>query len=168
MPLLFWHAYDALDISIELLMSLFPEQVFISESLHCNSLEQHWYICYHSREIIELDYWILRIYNHALLWYDRNTSIFKFMQIILCIKSGSWWLIETKNHISVVMNSCGKWLITECFMYTNFLWKWFDNFGLYELFVVGYLNTRIDNSSRVSFRFVNDKFSVCTIRNFPK
>ena len=66
------------------------------------------------------------------------------MQIILCIKSGSWWLIETKNHISVVMNSCGKWLITACFMYTNFLWKCFDNFGLYELFVVGYLNTRID------------------------
>ena len=110
-----------------------------------------------------------RIYNHVLLWYDRNTSILKFMQTILCIKSGSWWLIETKNHISVVMNSCGKWLITACFMYTNFLWKCFDNFGLYELFVVGYLNTRIDNnSSRVSFRFFNDKFSLCTIRNFPK
>ena len=85
------------------------------------------------------NYWIrvlvlmLRIYNHVLLWNDGNTSIFKFMQLLLCIKSGSWWLIETKNHISVVMNSCGKWLITACFMYTNFPWKYFDHFGHYEL-----------------------------------
>ena len=127
MPLLFWHAYDALDISIELLMSLFPEQVFIWKLQHC-----YFSNAQSSIDIFVMIYGKLLNINNHVLCNVRNTSIFRSMQIILCIKSGSWWLIETKNHISVVMNSCGKWLITACFMYTNFPWKYFDHFGHYE------------------------------------
>ena len=114
---------------------------------------------------VKLNSFLLCIYNHVLC-NVRNTSIFRSMQIILCIKSGSWWLIETKNHISVVMNSCGKWLITACFMYTNFPWKYFDHFGHYEPL---WSDIKIlVSTNTVSFRFLNDKFSVRTIENFQK
>ena len=51
----------------------------------------------------------------------------------------------------------------------QFSMKMFWSFWTLWAFVIVYLNTRIDNNpSRVLFRFFNDNFSVCTIRNFQK